>query len=103
MTVCNQPMTETASPVIIKARWPGIMSRATAAEYCDLTVHGFDDWVRKGRLPQPIPGTKRWSRIQIDRFVDTLVGGAADGGSSPVLDGADLKDWLKANGYEDQA
>ena len=98
-----QQTTETDNPVTIKARWPVIMKRATAAEYCDMTVHGFDDWVRKGKLPQPIPGTKRWSRKQIDRFVDILVGGAVDGDSSPSLDGADLTEWLMANGYEDQA
>ena len=79
------------------------MKRATAAEYCDMTVHGFDDWVRRGKLPQPIPGTTRWSRIQIDRFVDILGCGAIDGDSSPSLDGADLKEWLMANGHEDQA
>ena len=98
----HQP-TEAGGPIIIEARWPGIMSRATAAKYCDLTVHGFDDWIRKGRLPQPLPGTKRWSQKQIDRFRDILAEGAVDGNSSPNLDEADLRDWLMANGHEDQA
>jgi hypothetical protein len=30
-------------------------------------VGTFDDWVRKGILPRPIPGTRRWSRTAIER------------------------------------
>jgi hypothetical protein len=102
-TTVDRQVNGANTPTIIQARWPGIMSRATAAAYCDLTVHGFDEWVRKGRLPQPIPGTKRWSRSQIERFIDLLVGGSVDDSQCPSLEGVDLTEWLRANGYEDQA
>jgi hypothetical protein len=32
-----------------------------------LTPAGFDAWVKKGVVPGPIPGTRRWSKLAIVR------------------------------------
>jgi hypothetical protein len=34
---------------------------------CSISVQTFDAWVRKGTLPPPMPGTRRWSRTAIER------------------------------------
>ncbi|MGN6487253.1 MAG: helix-turn-helix transcriptional regulator [Devosia sp.] len=44
-----------------------VLTRAEAAALCGLSVSGFDSWVRRGIVPGPIPGTKRWSRAALDR------------------------------------
>jgi hypothetical protein len=43
---------------------------------CMVSVQTFDRWVREGILPGPIPGTRRWSRLGIER---ALVGETARG------------------------
>jgi predicted site-specific integrase-resolvase len=43
------------------------LTRREAAELCRISVHTFDTWVRKGILPGPIAGTRRWSRRDIER------------------------------------
>jgi hypothetical protein len=42
------------------------LCRNAAASLCGISVHTFDVWVRKGILPGPIPGTRRWSRASIE-------------------------------------
>ncbi len=76
-------------------RWPAVMKREIAAEYCSLSVSGFDQWVREGRLPPPLPRSKRWSKEAIDRSIAKM-----DGGSCLIggLDEApDLDKWLSEN------
>ena len=51
-----------------------LIDRATAARYCNLSASAFSDWVRKGRLPGPLPGTIRWDLKAIDRALDALSG-----------------------------
>lgn len=48
------------------------LTRYDAAMLCEISVHTFDEWVSKGILPQPIPGTRRWSRAAIEQ---ALMGG----------------------------
>ena len=43
------------------------LTRPEAAALCGLTPAGFDMWVRKGVVPPPLPGTRRYSRVQIER------------------------------------
>jgi hypothetical protein len=43
------------------------LSRHEAAGLCGVSVYTFDTWVRKKILPGPIPGTRRWSRVSIER------------------------------------
>jgi hypothetical protein len=51
------------------------LTRSEAAELCHLTPSGFDSWVKRGIVPGPLPGTRRWSRAAL---TNALNGGAAD-------------------------
>ena len=53
---------------------PRLLTREQAAAYCGLSVHGFSDWVKAGRLPGPIRGTTRWDRKAIDAALDQASG-----------------------------
>lgn len=46
---------------------PLALTRPQAAALCGLTTSGFDVWVRKGIVPPPIAGTRRWSRAALER------------------------------------
>ncbi|WP_139198801.1 hypothetical protein [Devosia sp. YR412] len=48
------------------------LTRLQAAELCGLSPSGFDVWVRRGIVPPPIMGTKRWSRVQLERALAGL-------------------------------
>ncbi len=63
---------------------PRVLDRTIAAAYCSLTPAGFSSWVRSGRLPGPIPGTRRWDRREIDDALDRISGRtqAVDGASA---------------------
>lgn len=62
---------------------PRGLSREQAAEYCGCdTVDAFDEWVKKGIVPGPIPGTRRWDRKAIDRALDRRSGLVEDSGPS---------------------
>ena len=53
---------------------PRLLTREQAAAYCGLSVHGFSQWVKTGRLPGPIRGTTRWDRKAIDAALDQASG-----------------------------
>jgi predicted DNA-binding transcriptional regulator AlpA len=53
---------------------PRLLTREQAAAYCGLSVHGFSEWVKTGRLPGPIAGTARWDLRAIDAALDSLSG-----------------------------
>ena len=53
---------------------PRLLTRAKAAEYCDMTPEAFSSWVKAGRLPGAISGTRRWDRAAIDAALDRLSG-----------------------------
>jgi hypothetical protein len=52
--------------------YPGLMSLATAARYCDMTQAEFLKAVAGGDLPQPvlINGRERWRMTDIERHFD---------------------------------
>jgi hypothetical protein len=50
------------------------MSGAHAAAYCGVTVATFARWVSEGRVPKPLPGTRRWDRKAIDLALDKASG-----------------------------
>ena len=56
------------------------LTREQAAELCGLTPAGFDVWVRKGIVPGPLAGTRRWSRAELERAL---------GGGIPANDDAE--------------
>jgi predicted DNA-binding transcriptional regulator AlpA len=63
---------------------PRLLTREQAAAYCGLSVHGFSDWVKAGRLPGPIRGTTRWDRKAIDAALDQASGLEATLRPSPL-------------------
>jgi hypothetical protein len=50
-------------------------SKEQAAAYagCE-TLSAFNNWIRRGIMPGPIPGTHRWDRKAIDAALDRLSG-----------------------------
>jgi hypothetical protein len=58
--------------------FPGVprgMSKETAAAYAGCkTPSAFNDWIRRGIMPGPIPGTHRWDKKAIDLALDRLSG-----------------------------
>ena len=48
--------------------------REAARDYCGGSVSTFDSWVRKGILPGPIPGTRRWHRPAIEHALNKACG-----------------------------
>jgi hypothetical protein len=59
----------------VNDNYPLILTRTQAAEMCCLTPSGFDSWVRKGLVPGPLAGTRRWSR---DAIRDAVNGKAVE-------------------------
>lgn len=51
-----------------------LLTREEAAAQCKLSPSGFSRWVAMGRLPRPLPGTRRWDQKAIDRALDRLSG-----------------------------
>lgn len=49
---------------------PLTLSKTEACALLGVTAAAFDGWRRKGILPDPIPGTRRWSRKAIQRSID---------------------------------
>jgi hypothetical protein len=51
------------------------MSKEQAAAYagCE-TLSAFNDWIRRGIMPRPIPGTHKWDRKAIDAALDRMSG-----------------------------
>lgn len=54
---------------------PRGLSREEAAAYggCE-SLSAFSDWIRRGIMPGPIPGTHKWDRKAIDAALDRLSG-----------------------------
>lgn len=61
------------------ARWPEMMKRKTAAEYCDMSEAAFEREVLAGRLPMGITfgGREHWRKSALDRYLDHLTGDQA--------------------------
>lgn len=53
---------------------PRILTKGQAAAYCGLTESGFEAWVRAGKLPGRLKGTRRWDKTAIDIALDLLSG-----------------------------
>lgn len=56
--------------------WPRMMKRATAAQYCDLSVASFEAEIAKGTLPAPVMlgNREHWCKKALDRALDILTG-----------------------------
>ena len=53
---------------------PRLLPGAASAAYCSLRPSTFSAWVAAGRLPKPLPGTRRWDRKALDLALDALSG-----------------------------
>jgi hypothetical protein len=54
---------------------PRGMTREEAAAYCGCeSMAAFSNWVRRGIIPRPLPGTHRWDRKAIDAALDRASG-----------------------------
>lgn len=53
---------------------PRLLSGPDAAAYLGLTPTSFSKWVAQGKLPKPLPGTRRWDRKAIDLALDQASG-----------------------------
>lgn len=60
--------------------WPRMMKRATAAQYCDLSLAAFEREIIAGRLPAPVMLGQRehWCRNALDKALDILTGAAEE-------------------------
>src|SRR3954451_15259653 len=63
-----------ASRAVLTRLKPRGLARGNAAAYCGLTLQGFDEWVKRGVVPGPIPGTQRWDRLAVDLALDRASG-----------------------------
>jgi hypothetical protein len=53
---------------------PRLMSGSDAAAYCGVAPATFSQWVAAGRMPGPLPETRRWDRKAIDLALDKASG-----------------------------
>lgn len=60
------------------ARWPAMMQRKTAAEYCDMSIASFEKEIIAGRLPSGVMfgGREHWRKDAIDAAIARLGGGS---------------------------
>lgn len=75
--------------------YPRGFTRADAARYCRISPATFSRWVKLGRMPPPIPGTRRWDRDAIDSLLDGV------NSRAPSLNDAGRK-WMAWTNANDQ-
>lgn len=51
---------------------PLLLARTEAANLLGISPSTFSAWVAVGILPGPVAGTKRWSRVQLERAASGL-------------------------------
>lgn len=58
--------------------WPAMMRRALAADYCGLSIAGFEREILAGKLPAPVRLGERelWSKVQLDQSLAVITGEA---------------------------
>lgn len=74
--------------------WPLILTREQAAAMCSISVQTFDTWVRKNILPRSISGTRRWSRMAVERAISgNPIASANDAPQSA------FEEWKRSNAH----
>jgi hypothetical protein len=76
------------APARIIARWPEMLVRRDAAEYCGLSIAAFEREVIAGRLPMPVTfgGKEHWRKSAIDRALDHITG---------AIEADDMPEWRR--------
>ncbi len=61
-------------------KWPAMMKRATAAQYCDISIASFEREIVAGRLPAGVifGGREHWHREALDRALLAIAGADTD-------------------------
>lgn len=87
-------------PDVASALPPRLLSKRDAAAYCSLSPARFDRWRKDGLMPDPLPGTARWDRVDIDTAIDNLklLGKLTAPVKVEPIEDDPLKAWLTANG-----
>jgi hypothetical protein len=57
-----------------RRKLPRLLSRSRAATYCNVSISTFSNWVRSGKLPPLLPGTRCWDVKAIDFALDATSG-----------------------------
>ncbi|SHO65854.1 hypothetical protein SAMN02745172_02501 [Pseudoxanthobacter soli DSM 19599] len=73
---------------------PRALTREQVASYLGLSPSAVSDWQARGLIPGPIPGTRRWDRVAIDRAMDRI-SGLSNGDEAED----DFSAWRRANGH----
>ncbi len=68
------PPNQDAPPNVLPLQSPRLLTKTQAAAYCGVTSSSFDDYRRRGIVPDPISGTNRWDRKLIDQWLDRASG-----------------------------
>jgi len=68
---------EQAAPIVVKARWGGLLDRADLCEYLKCSRPTLDKEIARGTIPPPIRwgGRDKWRKDDIDRALANLTGG----------------------------
>jgi predicted DNA-binding transcriptional regulator AlpA len=84
---CSRPQ-KSISVISTALTW----DRKQAAVRCGISIPTFDAWVKKGILPRPIPGTRRWSRVAVERAL------GIDANAITSLD-SPFEEWKRAHAH----
>lgn len=76
----NTPLPHSADSLPLQS--PRLLTKQEAAAYCGITKATFDDYRRRGMVPDPISGTNRWDKKLIDLWLDKASGIACQTNSS---------------------
>lgn len=75
------------------------LSKREAADYCGCeSLAAFDQWRRKGIVPDPIPGTNKWDRKALDAYLDR-----ASGLTTPQQEMSPYQRWKAENADKTKA
>lgn len=70
---------------------PRLMKKSDACAYLNIEEGTFDLWMKAGRIPAPLEGTKRWDRHAIDAALDKASGLRAESSTSTS---GDFDEWV---------
>lgn len=55
-----------------------LLTKREAAGRCSITPSAYDQWRRRGLVPGPVPGTRRYDAKAIDLALDKAMGLTSD-------------------------
>lgn len=70
---------------------PRLIGRKEAAAYCGDSPSSFSAWVSAGKMPPPIPGTRKWDKKAIDAHLNQVGVGVVRAGGT---DHRGFREWF---------